>query len=144
VRGGVPRVRLSLFVRIGGRTLPHGEERTPTGEVGKMRRTIFLLLAAAILGACSSEPPSASEALKEIGAECTPGVFEAGGTTMVFPTQRECSWRGDRLMFFPFDTAAAWAEEMQAGVDICTSPDPDYAKIAGEIEAATDGRSFYV
>jgi hypothetical protein len=32
--------RVNPFVRIGGRTLPHGEERTLTGGVGMMRRII--------------------------------------------------------------------------------------------------------
>src|SRR5215211_3657032 len=33
-------------VRIGGRTLPHGEERTPQREVGKMRRLVLFLVLA--------------------------------------------------------------------------------------------------
>jgi RTX calcium-binding nonapeptide repeat (4 copies) len=31
-------------VRIGGRTLPHGEERTPQREVGKMRRLVLFVV----------------------------------------------------------------------------------------------------
>jgi Ca2+-binding RTX toxin-like protein len=34
------------LVRIGGNTLPHGEERTPQGEVGRMRRLVLLVVLA--------------------------------------------------------------------------------------------------
>ena len=55
--GFEPRVN---GVRIGGRTLPHGEERTPQGEVGKMRRLVLFVVLAT--GAALTLPQIASAA----------------------------------------------------------------------------------
>jgi hypothetical protein len=53
------------FIRIGGRTLPHGEERTLTWGVRKMRRTILLLavvaLAATLFVPATAASPSAGD-----------------------------------------------------------------------------------
>jgi hypothetical protein len=67
---------MDVFVRIGGRTLPHGEERTPTREVGKMRRTSLAIVVALLAAACGlggqdgvrTRVPSASTAPSPTGS----------------------------------------------------------------------------
>jgi hypothetical protein len=94
-----------MFIRIGGRTLPHGEERTPHEEVGKMRRAILLVsVAVLVLASCGEDTEGG-------GSQATTPAASASPSTEPSPSGPEAddfvgSWRG--TLYEP-DWDATWS-----------------------------------